>query len=66
MVLYIDNKSIIDLAKNPIFHDMSKHTDIRYHFIREFVDQGEIIIKHVSTHEQRADVQTKALTTVFG
>ena len=33
VVLYIDNKSAIDLAKNPVFHGRSKHIDVRYHFI---------------------------------
>ncbi|XP_074337179.1 secreted RxLR effector protein 161-like [Apium graveolens] len=61
VVIYIDNKSAIDLAKNPVFHGRSKHIDIRYHFIRECVDRGDIIIKHVCSSEQRADVLTKAL-----
>ncbi|XP_074327259.1 secreted RxLR effector protein 161-like [Apium graveolens] len=64
VVLYIDNKSAIDLAKNPVFHDHSKHIDIRYHFIRECVEKGEIIVKSVSTDKQKVDVLTKALTTV--
>lgn len=62
VVIYIDNKSAIDLAKNPFFHGRSKHIDIRYHFIRECVERREIVIKHVSTREQRADVLTKAMT----
>ena len=62
VVLYIDNKSAIDLAKNPVFHGRSKHIDVRYHFIRDCVEQGLIVIKHVSTSEQRADILTKALS----
>lgn len=64
VIIYVDNKSAIDLAKNPVFHRRSKHIDIRYHFIRECVERGEIVIKHISTEEQRADVLTKALSTV--
>lgn len=64
VVLYIDNRSAIDLAKNPVFHGRSKHIDIRYHFIRECVERGEIVIKHVVTDGQRADIMTKALNTV--
>lgn len=64
ITLYIDNKSAIDLAKNPVFHGRSKHIDIRYHFIRECVERGEIVIQHISTNEQRADVLTKAMATV--
>ncbi|XP_074347305.1 secreted RxLR effector protein 161-like [Apium graveolens] len=63
VVLHIDNKSVINLAKNPVFHGRSKHINIRYHFIRECVENGDIVVKHVSTDLQRADVLTKALPT---
>jgi hypothetical protein len=59
--LFIDNKSAISLAKNPVFHDRSKHIDIRYHFIRECVEQGRIDINYIRTNDQLADVLTKAL-----
>lgn len=64
VILYIDNKSAIDLAKNPVFHGRSKHIDIRYHFIRECVERGEIVIKHISSENQRADIMTKALSVI--
>ncbi|XP_074327098.1 secreted RxLR effector protein 161-like [Apium graveolens] len=64
VVIYIDKKSAIDLAKNPVFHGCSKHIDIRYHFIRECIERGEIIVKHVSSENQKADILTKALVTV--
>ncbi|XP_074356773.1 secreted RxLR effector protein 161-like [Apium graveolens] len=64
VILYIDNKSAIDLANNPVFHGRSKHIDIRYHFIRECVERREIIIRHVSSNLQCADIRTKALSTV--
>lgn len=61
VTLYIDNKSAIDLAKNPVFHGRSKHIDVRYHFIRECVDRGDIVISHVSSEKQCADILTKAM-----
>lgn len=61
VTLYIDNKSAINLAKNPVFHGRSKHIDIRHHFIRECIEKGEIVVKHVCTELQRADILTKAL-----
>lgn len=63
VILYIDNRSAIDLEKNPVFHGRSKHIDIRYHFIRECVKSSEMVIKHVSLDEKRADILTKALST---
>nr|GFA70992.1 retrovirus-related Pol polyprotein from transposon TNT 1-94 [Tanacetum cinerariifolium] len=35
--IYVDNKSAIDLAKNLVYHDLSKHINTRYHFIRECI-----------------------------
>jgi hypothetical protein len=59
--LLVDNKSAISLAKNPVFHERSKHIDIRYHFIRECVEQGRVGIDYIRTNDQLADVLTKAL-----
>nr|XP_020155963.1 uncharacterized mitochondrial protein AtMg00810-like [Aegilops tauschii subsp. strangulata] len=53
--LLVDNKSAISLAKNPVFHDRSKHIEIRYHFIRECVEQGRVFIDYVRTSDQLAD-----------
>jgi hypothetical protein len=61
MVLNVDNKSAISLSKNPVFHDRSKHIEIRYHFIRECVENGKVQIEFVRSEEQLADVLTKAL-----
>lgn len=64
VTLYIDNKSSIDLTKNPVFHGRSKHIDVRYHLIRECVESGEIVVKHIAGENQRAGILTKALSTV--
>jgi hypothetical protein len=62
--LRVDNKSAIALIKNPVFHDRSKHIQLRYHFIRQCVDDGDIDVKYVSTKEQLSDIMTKALGRV--
>ena len=41
-VIHYDNQSCIKLSKNPVFHDRSKHIDIRYHFIRDYVQWGVV------------------------
>jgi hypothetical protein len=61
ITLLIDNKSAIQLSKNPVFHDRSKHIDIKYHHIRECVQDGRINVDYVRTSEQLADILTKAL-----
>ena len=60
-VIRIDNQSAISLTKNPVFQGRSKHIHSRYHFIRECVEQGKIIVEHVSRDQQKADILTKAL-----
>ncbi|PWA73649.1 ribonuclease H-like domain, Reverse transcriptase, RNA-dependent DNA polymerase [Artemisia annua] len=61
ITLKVDNISAIALVKNLVFHGRSKHIDIRYHFIRECVENGHINVEHVSGELQRADILTKAL-----
>jgi hypothetical protein len=53
--------SAINISKNPIQHSRTKHIDIRHHFIRELVEDKIVILEHVTTGEQLADIFTKAL-----
>ncbi|KAL7617031.1 hypothetical protein Lser_V15G00150 [Lactuca serriola] len=62
--LNVDNKSALDLMKNPVFHGRSKHIDTRYHFIRDHIERGNVIVKHVNTNEQKADILTKPMNKV--
>ncbi|GKA44214.1 putative RNA-directed DNA polymerase [Tanacetum coccineum] len=62
--LFVDNKSAIALMKNPVSHGRSKHINIHFHFIRECVKQRKIIVEHVNSKDQRADLFTKALALV--
>eukprot|EP00253_Pinus_taeda_P003201 PITA_03201 len=50
-VILCDNQSGIRLSENPVFHDRSKHIDIRYHFIRDMVQRGAIRLHHIDTDE---------------
>ena len=47
------------LAKNSVLHDRSKHIDVKFHFLRDYVDGGRIVIEFVETGRQLADVLTK-------
>jgi hypothetical protein len=62
--LRVDNMSAIALSKNPVHHDRSKHIDVKYHFLRECIEDGKVEIDHVSTDGQLADMLTKALGRV--
>ncbi|GJY37242.1 hypothetical protein Tco_0422620 [Tanacetum coccineum] len=59
--IYCDNKSTITLCYNNVQHSRSKHIDIRYHFIKEQVENGVVELYFVRTEYQLADIFTKAL-----
>ena len=59
--LMIYNTSAINFAKNPKFHDRTKHINTKYHLIRHHVQAKTIHLRHCSTNEQIADIFTKAL-----
>ena len=59
--LMIDNTSAIKLAKNPKFHDRTKHINTKYHLIWHHVQAKTIHLHHCSTNEQTVDIFTKAL-----
>ncbi|GKA38571.1 hypothetical protein Tco_0731122, partial [Tanacetum coccineum] len=59
--MYCDNKSAIALCCNNVQHSRSKHIDIRFHFIKEHVENGVIKLYFVNTEYQLADIFTKAL-----
>jgi hypothetical protein len=63
-VLQVDNSSTIALCMNPIYHERSKHIDVKYHHIREHIEDGELYVEHVRTESQLADILTKGLGRV--
>jgi hypothetical protein len=62
-VVHRDNKICIKLTKNPVFHDRSKHIDMRYHYIRDLVQRKTIKLQYIAMSEQVADILTKPLTS---
>jgi len=59
--LLIDNTFAIKLARNPRFHDRTKHINIKYHPIRHHIEAKTIHLIHCSTSEQIADIFTKVI-----
>jgi len=59
--LLMDSKSALELSKNPVYHERSKHIDTRYHYIRECISDGIADMEHISTDKQLADILTKPL-----
>ncbi|CAN6717967.1 unnamed protein product [Malus baccata var. baccata] len=60
-VIYCDNKLAIALSANPVFHSRIKHLDTDYHFVRECVQQGDLIVQYLFTDDQTADILIKGL-----
>ena len=61
ITIYGDNQGSIALTRNPEYHRRTKHIDIRHHFVREKVEDGQIVIKYCSTQDMLADLLTKPL-----
>ena len=57
----VDNKLAIALAKNPVYHDRSKHIDTRYHYIRECITRQDVKLEYVKFQDQITDIFTKPL-----
>jgi hypothetical protein len=59
--LLCDNQSAIKISYNPCEHSRTKHIDIRHHFLRDHAIKGDIVISHVGTNDQLANIFTKVL-----
>ena len=59
--IWCDNKSSIEMTKNPVYHDRTKHVEIDRHYIKEKVEAGIMALTHVHSSEQIDDMMTKPL-----
>ena len=62
VLINVDNQGAINLAKNPVNHQRSKHIDIKYHFIRSEIQKGNVRLQYVTTEDNVADIFTKPAT----
>ena len=61
MTVHEDNQACIQIADNPISQRRTRHVDIRYHFVRDYIEDGTISMKYCSTKDMLADIMTKAM-----
>lgn len=63
-IIHCDNQSCVKLSVSPVFHDRSKHMEIKYHYVRDMVERNAIQLKYISTDEQTSDILTKPLSRI--
>ncbi|CAM8922241.1 unnamed protein product [Rhodiola kirilowii] len=61
-VIYSDSQSALQLSKNPVYHERTKHIDIKYHYIRSLVETGAVYLLKVDTADNPSDFGTKIVT----
>ena len=61
MCVFCDNTNAINLSKNLVQHSKSKHIEIRYHFIKDLVEDKVVCLEFIHTKNQKVDIFTKTL-----
>jgi uncharacterized protein YdeI (YjbR/CyaY-like superfamily) len=57
-----DSQSAIHLAKNQVHHARTKHIDVHFHFVREIMEEGDILLQEIGTANNPTDMLTKVVT----
>jgi hypothetical protein len=60
-LIHCENQSCMKLTENHVFHDRSKHIEIKYHYIWDIVERRVVELQYISTDEQIANILTKPL-----
>jgi len=63
ILVNVDNIGVIFLAENQSSSDCTKHVDIRYHFIHQYIKEGTVLIEFVRSSENDSDIFTKNVTS---
>jgi hypothetical protein len=57
--VFYDSQSVIHLDNNPTYHSKTKHIVVKYHFVRQGIDGGGVVLEKVHTQENCVDMFTK-------
>jgi len=58
-----DSQSVIFLAKNLAYHLKTKHIDVRYHFVRDMIEDKKVLLVKVETLKNTTDALTKSVSS---
>ena len=61
VTLYCDNTSAISISNNLVMHTKTKHITVKYHYVRELVQDKEVKMEYVNTKEKIVNIFTKTL-----
>ena len=56
---FVKVRVLFTLLKNQMFHERTKHTDVKYHYVPDVVAQGQLKVFNISTHDNPAHMMTK-------
>ena len=62
VILYCDNTSSINISKNLVMHEKTKHITIKYHYVRELVEDKQVKMEYIHTKEKIENIFTKPLS----
>ena len=60
-MVFCDSQSALDLSKNSMYHSRTKHINVRYHWIRDVIEQKLLKLKKIHTSKNDADMLTKSV-----
>lgn len=61
--MHSDSQSVIHLTKNQMYHERTKHIDVRVHFVRDIISSSKVKMLKIHTKDNPADMITKQVTT---
>ena len=64
LIYIVTTRVVLSHSENLVFHDKSKHIEIKYHYIKDMVQRGVVKLQYMATDEKIADVLTKTLARV--